>query len=113
MIELSLSARFFRKTAAFSTEVLMKMNLISLCPLVLLPLVSFVHAMGDEDVWWVGSQEEWKKAIESSEGVAVEDGEVLPTGESGSFKTVIKSYDEKQSASVLLLEAVSHLAELD
>ena len=49
----------------------------------------------------IETQEEWTAAVESSEGVLIEDGVVTPKEKSGTLKTKLESFSEKRSAQSL------------
>ncbi|MGJ8723204.1 MAG: hypothetical protein ACSHYB_01500 [Roseibacillus sp.] len=80
------------------------MKISSVRPFLFFPFLPFVSALAEEGAWKIDSQEDWKGAIESSEGIVVKEGESSPTGESGTLKTVLKSFESKRSASSLLIK---------
>ena len=52
----------------------------------------------------IDSPAEWKQAVASSEGIAIEKGMAAPTGKTGAIKTKIYKFDGKRSASSLIIK---------
>jgi hypothetical protein len=65
-----------------------------------LPLLA---SAADENSWTVDGLDAWKAAIESSEGLAVEEAGLSPTEKSGTVRTKMQNFDEKRSASALTI----------
>ena len=53
--------------------------------------------------WKIKNQEEWKKNIQSSKGVLINDGVVSPKEQAGHFKTKLKKFKSKKSLQSLII----------
>ena len=51
----------------------------------------------------IASEADWKKAISASEGIVIRSGVAEPTGKTGSLRTRIHKFDQKRSASSLVI----------
>jgi len=60
---------------------------------------SFVFA----ETWEINNQADWKKNIQSSKGIIIEDGLVFPKEKTGHFKTKLKKFKTKKSLQSLTL----------
>ena len=60
---------------------------------------SFVFA----EAWEINNQADWKKNIQSSKGIIIEDGLVFPKEKTGHFKTKLKKFKTKKSLQSLTL----------
>ena len=60
---------------------------------------SFVFA----ETWEINNQADWKKNIQSSKGIIIEDGLVSPKEKTGHFKTKLKKFKTKKSLQSLTL----------
>ena len=69
-----------------------------------LPVFFFAQPAAGKDSWTIGSADEWKGAIESSEGVTIEKGVASPTAKAGSLRTKMKRLKKKRSAKSLTIE---------
>ena len=56
-----------------------------------------------EDIWVVDSQEDWKRNIETEDGLAFENGLARPTQEQATFRSKIKSFATKRAASSIVI----------
>ena len=78
----------------------MKKNLISA-----IGILSFIFtqlALGEES-WSIQTSDEWKRSIESSEGLTIEKGVASPSAKAGSLRTKMMSFMEKRSAKSLTI----------
>ncbi|MGB0581845.1 MAG: DUF7133 domain-containing protein, partial [Limisphaerales bacterium] len=76
----------------------MKKTAATLAPVLL------AHSLLAANQLTIDSQAEWKKAVASSEGVAIEQGMAAPTGKTGTIKTKIHKFDSKRSAAFLTVK---------
>ena len=53
--------------------------------------------------WEINNQADWKKNIQSSKGILIEDGLVSPKEKTGHFKTKLKTFKTKQTLQSLTL----------
>lgn len=60
-------------------------------------------ALAEEQPWTIDSQEAWEAAVESSDGITLENGEASPIENSGTLRSTIKSFAKKRSAVALTL----------
>ncbi|MAT32022.1 MAG: hypothetical protein CMP29_09555, partial [Roseibacillus sp.] len=51
----------------------------------------------------IASEAEWKESIIASKGVVIRDGVAEPTGKTGTLRTRIHNFDQKRSASSLVI----------
>ena len=51
----------------------------------------------------IASEADWKKSIASSEGVVIKNGVAEPTGKTGTLTTRVHKFDQKHSASSLII----------
>ena len=51
----------------------------------------------------IASEADWKKSIASSEGVVIKNGVAEPTGKTGTLRTRVQKFDQKRSASSLVI----------
>jgi hypothetical protein len=54
--------------------------------------------------WVIDQQADWQKQRAEQKGVEIKDGMVYPTAEEATFKSAIKSFDKKQSATSLVFD---------
>ena len=74
----------------------------SILPFLLcLPLLA---SAADEKSWTIEGPDAWKAAIESADGIAVDDAGPSPSGKSGTILTKIQKFDSKRSAKSLTLK---------
>ena len=65
-----------------------------------LPLTQFLFAANPLTI---ASEAEWKGSIIASKGVVIRDGVAEPTGKTGTLRTKIHNFDQKRSASSLVI----------
>tara|TARA_B100000674_G_scaffold102091_1_gene74454 strand:+ start:55 stop:567 length:513 start_codon:yes stop_codon:yes gene_type:complete len=75
----------------------MKIITTAFLPLLLAP--SLLAA----DPLTISSEADWKKSIASSEGVVIKNGVAEPTGKTGNLRTTFHKFDQKRSASSLIV----------
>ena len=77
----------------------------NLFPATLIPLfaLAFISSL-EAETWRLESPADWKKSIESSQGLTIEKGVASPTAKTGSLRTKLKSFKEKRSAKSLTIE---------
>ena len=76
---------------------LMKTITATFAPLLL------IESLLAADPLTIGSEAEWKQAIAASEGVAIRNGMVEPTGKTGTIRTRIHKFDSKRCPSTLVI----------
>ena len=77
----------------------------NLFPAALIPLFAFSFISSLEaETWRLESPADWKKSIESSQGLTIEKGVASPTAKTGSLRTKLKTFKEKRSAKSLTIE---------
>ncbi len=54
--------------------------------------------------WRINSTEEWKQSRSQSDGLTFEEGFALPLGKAGSYRSVMRRFDDKTSASHIVVE---------
>ncbi|MGD7654262.1 MAG: hypothetical protein ACQCXQ_13670 [Verrucomicrobiales bacterium] len=52
---------------------------------------------------WTIGKDDWKQAVESSDGITIEGGYAAPTGKSGTLRTTMRTFAEKTSAKSLVV----------
>lgn len=62
----------------------------------------FCPALANEP-WVVESEADWTKAIASQSGLVVEKGSISPAGKMGSFRSVLKRFDQKRALDSMTL----------
>ena len=74
-------------------------------PATFIPLfaLAFIPSL-EAETWRLESPADWKKSIESSQGLTIEKGVASPTAKTGSLRTKLKSFKEKRSAKSLTIE---------
>ncbi|MGY8712899.1 MAG: hypothetical protein ACKVJ1_03380, partial [Verrucomicrobiia bacterium] len=55
------------------------------------------------ETWKIKSQADWKKNIQLSKGIVIEDSLVSPRAQSGHFKTKLKKFNSKKSLQSLII----------
>ena len=58
----------------------------------------------DSDVWKVGTQEDWVANTEELSRIEIVEGMAKPTEKTATFRSVLKRFDEKQSAKSIVIE---------
>ncbi len=71
-------------------------------PLLIAPVLTLSATA--QEPWKIGTQNEWLMSSTSRTGLAVSEGAILPSGKSGVFQSVVKSFDQKRSAASITLK---------
>ena len=58
----------------------------------------------DSDVWKVGTQEDWLANTEELSRIEIVEGMAKPTEKTAMFRSVLKRFDEKQPAKLIVIE---------
>lgn len=58
---------------------------------------------GGADLWEIKGAPNWNAAIESSQGITLEDGLAFPAAAAGTLRTVVRSFETKRSAAALTI----------
>ena len=79
----------------------MTLKFLTLVPFLSLLATSAIHAK--EVMWDLDDEAQWKKNLDSSDGLVFENGSVAPEEKTATFRTTLKTFDGKQSAKSLTI----------
>jgi len=68
-----------------------------------LSLLASALCMSSAHSYTVDSQEELSAAIEANEGIKIKEGQISPTGKTATFKSKLKTFDQKKSITSITL----------
>ncbi len=66
-------------------------------------LIFAVHPIAAQD-WSVDSQSEWTSAVRDQKNLTIKNGMVIPKAKTATFKSKVKRFDQKQSATTIVFE---------